>query len=81
MVEEVLDLNTRKSASMELHVERQGKEVFSSVPSNTNPFAHDPQHLYRIYPEKVVTPEGKLLARIRSTPRMPWGEVIPVEDK
>jgi hypothetical protein len=29
----------------------------------------------------VVTPEGKLLAKIRSTPKMPWGEVIRVEDK
>ncbi len=65
----------------ELRVQRKDKEVFSSVPSDANPFNHDPQHLYRIYPEKVVTPEGKLLARIRSTPKMPWGEVIPVEDK
>ena len=65
----------------ELHVGRKDKEVFASVPSETNPFFHDPLHLYRIYPEKVVTPEGKLLARIRSTPKMPWGEVIPVEDK
>jgi hypothetical protein len=65
----------------ELRVQRKGKEVYSSVPSETNPFAHDPLHLYRIYPEKVVTPEGKLLARIRQTPKAWWGEVIPVEDK
>jgi hypothetical protein len=65
----------------ELHVRRKDKEVFSSIPSDTNPFCHDPLHLYRIYPEKVLTPEGKFLAQIRSTPRMPWGEVIPVEDK
>lgn len=65
----------------ELHVQRKDKEVYSSVPSETNPFAHDPLHLYRIYPEKVVTPEGKLLARIRVTTKVPWGEVIPVEDK
>ncbi|HJZ60286.1 MAG TPA: hypothetical protein VKE74_35410 [Gemmataceae bacterium] len=66
----------------ELRVQRNEKEVFSSVPDEkTNPFFHGPQHLYRIYPEKVVTPEGKLLAKIRSTPKMPWGEVIPVEDK
>lgn len=65
----------------ELHVSRKDREVFSSVPSETNTFFHDPLHLYRIYPEKIVTPEGKLLARLRSTPRMPWGEVIPVEDK
>ncbi|HEY3789464.1 MAG TPA: hypothetical protein VGL71_11445, partial [Urbifossiella sp.] len=65
----------------ELRVRRQEKEVFSSIPSDTNPFFHDPRHLYRIYPEKVITPEGKLLAKLRSTPRMPWGEIIPVEDK
>jgi hypothetical protein len=65
----------------ELHVQRKGAEVYSSVPSDTNPFFHDPQHLYRIYPEKVVTPEGKVLAVIHPTSKMPWGEVIPVEDK
>ena len=66
----------------ELHVLRKDQEVFASVPDEkTNPFFHGPQHLYRIYPEKFVTVEGKLLARIRSTPKMPWGEVIPVADK
>ena len=65
----------------ELRVKRKNKEVYASVPSEANPMFHDPQHLYRLYPEKVVTPEGKLLARIRSTPKAPWGEVIPVEDK
>jgi hypothetical protein len=65
----------------ELHVQRKDKEVYTSVPSEKNPFAHDPLHLYRIYPEKVVTPEGKVLARIRTTEKVPWGEVIPVEDK
>jgi hypothetical protein len=65
----------------DLHVHRKDKEVYSSVQSEKNPFFHDPLHLYRIYPEKVVTPEGKLLARIRSTPRMPWGEIILVDDK
>jgi hypothetical protein len=65
----------------ELHVRRKDKEVFSSVPSDTNPFHHGPQHLYRLYQEKVVTTEGKLLARIRQTPKAWWGEVIPVEDK
>jgi hypothetical protein len=66
----------------ELHVSRKGKEVFASVPSESNPFSHDPLHLYRLYPEKVVTPEGKLLARIRQNPRNPnVAEIIPVEDK
>ena len=65
----------------ELRVQRKDKEVFSSVLNETNSFFHDPQHLYRLYPEKVITPEGKLLARIQSTPKEPWGKVIPVEDK
>ena len=65
----------------ELRVHRKDKEVFSSVLNETNSFFHDPQHLYRLYPEKVVTSEGKLLARIQSTPKEPWGKVIPVEDK
>src|SRR5436190_785156 len=63
----------------ELHVERKEKEVFASVPSETNPFAHGPQQLYRIYPEKIVNLEGKVLARLRQTPKGP--EVVPVEDK
>jgi hypothetical protein len=65
----------------ELRVKRKDKEVWSSVPSETNPFSHDPLHLYRLFPEKVVTPEGKLLARIRQTEKIWWVELIPVEDK
>ncbi len=65
----------------ELRVQRNDKEVWSSVPSDDNSFAHDPQYLYRLYPEKVVTLEGKLLARFRQTPKQWWGELIPVEDK
>jgi hypothetical protein len=65
----------------ELHVQRKDKEVYSSVPSDANPFSHDPLHLYRLYPDKVMTPEGKLLARIRQTPKVPWGEVIRVNEK
>jgi hypothetical protein len=65
----------------ELRVERKDKEVWSSVPSETNSWAYDPLHLYRLYPEKVVTMEGKLLARFRQTPKRWWGELIPVEDK
>jgi hypothetical protein len=64
----------------ELHVQRKEKEVFASIPSETNPFSHDPLHLYRTYPDKVVTPEGKLLARIRLTPER--GEVVvPADEK
>jgi hypothetical protein len=63
----------------ELRLQRKDKEVWSSVPGPTNPFGHDPQHLYRIYPEKIVNLEGKVLARIKQTAKGP--EVTPVEDK
>jgi len=65
----------------QLHVQRKGKEVFSSVPSEKNTSYQDPLHLYRTYPEKIVNPEGKLLARVRQTPQAPWGIIIPVKDK
>jgi hypothetical protein len=65
----------------ELRVHRKGKEVWSSVPGPTNPVTHDPKHTYRVYPDKVITPEGKLIARVRQTEKVWWGEVTPVEDK
>lgn len=65
----------------ELHVQRKDKEIWSSVRSETNIFWHDAQHLYRFYGDKIVTPEGKLLARIRVTDTINWGEVIPVAEK
>jgi hypothetical protein len=68
-------------SNWDLHVQRKGKEVWSSIASETNTILHDPQHLYRAYPDKVVSLEGKLLARIRTTDRVWWGEVIPVDDK
>jgi hypothetical protein len=64
-----------------LHVRRKDKEVWSSIRSETNTRRHDPLHIYRSYADKVVTPEGKLLARIRATDRIWWGEVIPVDQK
>jgi hypothetical protein len=62
-------------SDFELHLNWKDKEVFTSISSETNGFYNDPLHLYRLYPEKVVTLEGKLLARIKD------GEAIPVEDK
>jgi hypothetical protein len=64
-----------------LHVVRRGKEVWSSIRDESNTFLHDPRHLYRLYADKVMSPDGKLLARIRATDKMPWGEVIPVDEK
>jgi hypothetical protein len=65
----------------ELHVERQDKEVFASIPGGKNTGFHDPLHLYRNFSTKVVSPEGRLLARIREVPGREWGETIPVDDK
>lgn len=64
-----------------LYLHRKDKEVWSSVRSETNTFLHDALHLYRLYAEKVVTLEGKLLARIHVTDKNRWGEVIPVDEK
>jgi hypothetical protein len=65
----------------DLHVQRKDKEVWSSVRSQTNTFLHDPLHLYRLYADKVVNMEGKVLGRIRVTESIWWGEVIPVDEK
>ena len=65
----------------DLHVQRKDKEVWSSVRSETNTFLHDPLHLYRLYADKVVSLDGKLLARVRATPKVWWGEIIPADDK
>jgi hypothetical protein len=65
----------------DLHVQRKDTEVWSSVRSETDTFLHDALHLYRLYTDKVVSPEGKLLARVRATEKIWWGEVIPVDDK
>jgi hypothetical protein len=70
----------------ELRVLRKDTEVFSSIPSETNPFAFGPLQLYRIYADKVFTTEGKLLARIQQNPsrpdgKHPGGKLILVEDK
>jgi hypothetical protein len=64
-----------------LYVQRKEKEVWSSVRSETDTFLHDPLHLYRLYADKVVSLEGKLLARVRATDKVWWGEVIPVDEK
>jgi hypothetical protein len=64
-----------------LHVSRKEKEVWSSVRGETNTFLHDPLHLYRTYADKVVNLDGKLLARVKATEKIWWGEFFPVEDK
>jgi hypothetical protein len=64
-----------------LFVQRQGKEIWSMVRSETNTFLHDPQHTYRTYADKVVGLDGKLLARVRATEKVWWGEFFPVDEK
>jgi hypothetical protein len=64
-----------------LYVQRKEKEIWTSVRSETNTFLHDPLHLYRTYADKVVNTDGKLLARVRATPKVWWGEFLPVDDK
>jgi hypothetical protein len=65
----------------DLHVARTAKEVWSSVRNDTDTFNNDPLHLYRLYADKVVDLDGKLLARVKATEKMWWGEVIPVTNK
>jgi hypothetical protein len=65
----------------DLHVQRNEKDVWSRVRDETNTFNHDEQHLYRLYADKVVSPDGKLLARVRATPKAWWGEVVPLDEK
>src|SRR5262245_57067441 len=64
-----------------LHVQRKDKEVWSSVRGETNTFNNDPLHTYRVYADKVVSLEGKLLARVQATPEIWYGKVFPVNEK
>jgi hypothetical protein len=64
-----------------LYMQRKGKEVWASVLRGTNVHTHDPLHLYRLYGDKVVSLDGKVLARIRVTDQRPYGEVIPANQK
>jgi hypothetical protein len=64
-----------------LYVQRKEKEIWSSVRSETDTVAHDALHLYRLYGDKVVSLDGKLLARVRESSRAWWGEAIPVDEK
>ena len=64
-----------------LYARHKDAEVWSMIRSDTNTFNNDPQHLYSAYADKVVSLDGKLLARCKATPRVWWGEVYPVRDK
>jgi hypothetical protein len=63
-----------------LYMLRKDKEIWTLLRSETNTFLHDPQHLFRVYPDKVVSLEGKLLARVRATEQRWWGDFFPVKD-
>jgi hypothetical protein len=64
-----------------LYVQRKEKEIWTSIRSETDTHGHDTLHLYRLYGDKVVNLEGKVLARMRSTEKIWWGEEVPVDDK
>jgi hypothetical protein len=64
-----------------LYVQRKDKEVWSSVLRETNSHLHDTEHTYRLYGDKVVSLEGKLLARVQATDEIWWGKVFPVDEK
>jgi hypothetical protein len=61
-----------------LYVKRNDKEVWSMVRNDENTFNNDSQHLYSLYADKVVSLEGKLLARVRVTKDVCWGEIVPL---
>jgi hypothetical protein len=63
----------------DLHVRHKDTEVFTFIGSKVDRPDQPPLQLYRIYPDKVVTPEGRLLARFRPTPGGP--QLVPVEGK
>ena len=51
-----------------MYMQHMGKEIWSSVLNGSSDiWWHDRLHLYQLYPEKIVSPEGKLLARYRLT--------------
>jgi len=62
----------------EIHVSLKEKEVWTSIPSETNPYPHNPKHTYRTYQDKIVTLDGKLVARIRQSAK--GSQVIPVKE-
>jgi hypothetical protein len=64
-----------------LYVQHKDKDVWSSVRSKTDTVHHDALHLYRLYADKVVNLEGMLLARVRESPKVWWGEALPVNEK
>jgi hypothetical protein len=68
-------------SNRDLYVQRKGEDIWSSVRSKTDTVAHDALHLYRLYGDKVVTLDGKLLARVRESSKVWWGEAIPVDEK
>jgi hypothetical protein len=64
-----------------LYVQRNEKDVWSMVRNDSNNFNNDPQHLYSLYADKVVSMDGELLARVRVSEEVRWGEVVPLPGK
>jgi hypothetical protein len=68
-------------SNRDLYMQHKDKEVWSSVRSKTDTVHHDELHLYRLYGDKVVNLEGKLLARVRESSKVWYGEAVPVDEK
>jgi hypothetical protein len=68
-------------SNRDLYVRHKDKDVWSSVRSATDTLHHDERHLYRLYGDKVVDLEGKLLARVRESSKFWYGEAVPVDEK
>jgi len=64
-----------------LYMKRKDKEVWSCVRNEENTILHDAKHLYRVYPDKIVTLEGKLIARLKATEKQWWGEFYKADEK
>jgi len=79
-VAEALDTQVILSLKSSSTIRRGSRAISApSLNGKSDVWSHDQLHLYSSYPEKIVTPEGKLLARMRLTPR---GEVvIPADEK
>jgi hypothetical protein len=70
-----------RQSDRSLYVHRKDKEIWNMVRDEVNTFNNDAQHLYRNYADKIVSEEGKLIARMRVTENAPYGQVVPAPEK
>ena len=69
-VAEALDTQVILSLKSSSTIRRGSRAISApSLNGKSDVWSHDQLHLYSSYPEKIVTPEGKLLARMSLTPK------------